>query len=159
GAVHDSLVGPFEVERVDQRLAHAGIAELDAAQIDEPALRARGRVVGQLLAPDAAVLERGKVVARRPDARRQLLAIKIALAGKTLEGDVAIAIIFVAHGVEVEAAAADRQVGAPPILDAIILDVAVDLKPADLVGPRTQRRIEARFVERACRVKGPREDR
>ena len=32
GAVHDGLVGPFEIESLDQRLAHPRIPELLAAE-------------------------------------------------------------------------------------------------------------------------------
>src|SRR5215216_4434329 len=45
--VHDGLVGPFEIENVDERFAQAGVLEFLAARIDEPTLRARRRVVGQ----------------------------------------------------------------------------------------------------------------
>src|SRR5438128_9580304 len=37
---------------------------------------------------DAAIASRRKVIARRPDARGELLAEEIALAGETLEGDI-----------------------------------------------------------------------
>ena len=47
GAVHDGLVGPFEIEGVDQRLAQARVLELLAPRVEEPALRARRRLVGQ----------------------------------------------------------------------------------------------------------------
>src|SRR5258708_5402571 len=39
GAVHDGLVGPFEIKGQDQRLAHARVLEFVAGGIDEPALR------------------------------------------------------------------------------------------------------------------------
>ena len=77
GAVHDGLVGPFEIERVAQRLADARILELVAAGVDEPALRARRRLIGQRLALDAAVLDGGEIVARRPDPRGEFLAEQI----------------------------------------------------------------------------------
>ena len=130
-----------------------------AAGVDEPALRARRRLVRQRLALDAAVLDGGKVVARRPDARGEFLAEQIVLAGKPLERDVAVAIELVAHDVEIVAAAADGKIGAPPILDPVVFDVAIGLELADLVRPRPQRDIERRFVERPRRVIGLREDR
>ena len=89
-----------------------GSLEFRPPRVDEPALRARRRVVGDHVALDAAVLDRGEVVARRPDARGELLAEQIALGGEALEADLAVAIIFVAHGVEVVLAArrpADRR--------------------------------------------------
>ena len=70
GAVHDGLVGPFEIERQDQRLAHPRIPELVAAEIDEPALRARRRIVGQDFALDPAILDGREIIARRPEPRR-----------------------------------------------------------------------------------------
>ena len=159
GAIHDGLVGPLEIERLDQRLAHARILELVAAGIDEPALRARRGFVRQGFALDAAVLDGGEIIARRPDPRGELLAEQIAPCGEAFEGDVAIAIEFVAHDIEIVAAAGDRKVGAPPILDPFEFDVAVDLELSDLVRPGSQRNIERRFIERPRRVIGLREDR
>src|SRR5579859_822387 len=105
GAVHDGLVGPLEVEGLDQSLANAGISKLVAAGIDEPALRAGRRLVGQGLALDAAVLDGGKIVSRRPYPRGELLAIEVAPCGKSLERHVAIPVEFVAHNIEIIAAA------------------------------------------------------
>ena len=116
GAVHDVLVGPFEIEGVDQRLAQAAVLELRAPRIDEPALRAGRRVVGNTRALDAAVLEGGKIVARRPGARGELLAEQIVAGGEALEADLAVAVIFVAHGVEIvraRAPPADRRPTSP----------------------------------------------
>src|SRR5437868_10739967 len=95
-AIHNGLVGPFEIERINQRLADAGILEFIAASVDEPALRARWRLVGQCLELDATILDSRKIITRRPDPRRELLAEHIALGGKPLERDVAVAIEFVA---------------------------------------------------------------
>src|SRR5450759_45554 len=94
GAVHDVLVGPFEIEGVDQHLAQAAVLELRAPHVDEPALRAGWRIVGQHGALDAAVLEGGKIVARRPGARGELLAEQIALGGEAFEADLAVAVVF-----------------------------------------------------------------
>src|ERR1700732_734974 len=96
GAIHDGLVGPFEIERIDQRLAHARILEPVAARVDEPALRAGRRVVRQRFALDATVLDGGKVITRVPDPRGELLAEQIVLAGEAFEGDIAVAIELVA---------------------------------------------------------------
>ena len=70
GTVHDVLVGPFEIESIDQRFANAAVLELLPSRIDEPALRAGRRVVWENVALDATVLEGGKVIARCPEARR-----------------------------------------------------------------------------------------
>ncbi len=159
GAVHDGLVGPFEIERLDQRFAHAWIFEFLAAGIDEPALRARRRFVGQCFAFDAAVLHRREIIARRPYPCRELLAEQIALGGKPLERDVAIAIEFVTHVIEIITAARNRKVGAPPVFDPLEFDVAIDFELPHLVRPRSQRDIERRFIERPRRVIGFRENR
>ena len=45
GPVHDLLVGPFEIERIDEGLAQALVLEFLPARVEEPALRARWRVV------------------------------------------------------------------------------------------------------------------
>ncbi len=159
GAVHDGLVGPFEVERLDQRLAHAGILEFFAAQIDEPALRTRGRIVRQRLALDTAVLDGRKIIARCPYPRRELLAIQIVLRRKAFVCDIPVAVEFVTHDVEIICAAADREIGGPPILDPVVLDVPVYFEPSHLVGPGSQGDIERRFLERPGRVISLRENR
>src|SRR4051794_6167254 len=152
GPPHDGLVGPFEVEGADQRLAHLGMLELGAACVDEPALRARRRVVRNLLALDPAALERRKIVTRVPDARSELLAERVALGREALEADIAVAVIFVAQRVEVVLAAAHRQVGAPPVGDALVFDETPGLEPADAISPAAERRVERRFIERTLGV-------
>ena len=159
GAVHDGLVGPLEIERLDQRLAHARILELVAAHVHEPALRARRRIVGQDLLLDAAVLDGWKIIARRPYPGGEFLAEQVIPGGEAFEGDIAIPIEFVAHRVEIVEAARDRKIGAPPILDPIEFDVTVGLELADLVRPRSQGDVERRFVERPRRVIGLRKNR
>src|SRR5205085_3977290 len=72
----------------------------------------------------------------------------LVLAGKPLEGDVAIAVELEAHDIEIEQAAADGEIGAPPVLDAIVFDEAIGHELADLVRSRSQRDIERRFVDR-----------
>src|ERR1700738_1138979 len=127
-AVHDGLVGPLEIKRLDQGFAHARVSEFFATGIDKPALRTRGSFVRQCLAPDTAVLGGGKIIARRPPPRGELFAKQIVLRGEALERDIAVAIKFVAHRIEIEAAARNRKIGTPPIFDAFELDVAVDLE-------------------------------
>ena len=98
------LVRPFEIEGEVQRLAHADVLELVAPQIEEEALRARWRFVRQYLLHHAAVLQRGKVIGRRPVARGVFLA-QVEDAGlQRLEARRALAEILEAHLVEVEAA-------------------------------------------------------
>src|SRR6201999_4249419 len=102
-----------------QRLAHARVLEFVAAGIDEPALRARWRFVGQGLALDAAVLDRREIVARRPDPRGEFFAKQIIPGGEPLEGDITVAIELITYHIEVIAAARDGQIAAPPILDTL----------------------------------------
>ena len=125
-----------------------GSSNFVAPRVDEPALRARRRVVGQHVALDAAVLDRREIVARRPGARGELLAEQIALGGEAFEADLAVAIVLEAHDVEIVLAARDRQIGAPPVLDALVFDEAAGLEASDLVGARAERRVERRFIER-----------
>ena len=136
GTIHDGLVGPLEIERVNQRLADARILEFVAAGIDEPALRTRWGLVGQCLQLDAAILDSRKIIARCPYPRREFLAKQIALGGKSLESDVAVAIEFVTHDIEIIAAAHDRKIGGPPILHPLEFDVAIGFEFSDLVRPR-----------------------
>ncbi len=154
GAVHDVLVGPFEIEGVDQRLAQAAVLELRAPHVDEPALRAGRRIVGQHGALDAAVLEGGKIVARRPGARGELLAEQIILGGEAFEADLAVAVIFETQRVEIVLPARHRQIGAPPILDALEFDEMAGLEAADLVGAAAERNFQRRLVERLLGIIG-----
>src|SRR5262245_10981679 len=134
GPVHQVLVGPFEIEGVDEGLTQALVPELLPPRIEEPALRARRGIVGDDVALDAALADRRKVVARRPDARGELLAEQVALAGEAFEGDVAIAVELVAYDVEIVETARHRQIHAPPILDPLVFDITADLEAAHLVG-------------------------
>src|SRR5581483_7035293 len=138
-------VGVLEIESVDQRFAHARILELLAPGIDEPALRRGHRIVGELAALDAAVLEGRKIIARRPDPRGELLAKEIVAGGEPFERDIAVAVVFEANDVEIVLPARDRQIGAPPIFYALILDEAPDVEPADFVGSAAERNIQGRF--------------
>src|SRR5262249_59051966 len=99
------------------------------------------------VALDAALAERGKIVARRPDARGKFLAEEIALAGEAFEGDIAVAIEFVADDVEIVLAAPRREIGAPPIFDPFIFDVAAGVETPHLVGAAAERRLERGLVE------------
>ena len=159
GPVHDVLVGPFEIEGQDEGFAQPRVGELLAARVDEPALRARRRLVRQHFALHPSVTDRREIVARGPDARRELFAEQVVLAGEALEGDLAVAIVLVAEVVEVPLTARHREAGAPPILDALELDVAAGLEASDLVAARSERNFQRRFVERARLVVGAGEDR
>src|SRR5437763_15522646 len=158
-SVRYGLVGPFEIESLDERLAHARNPEFVATGIDKPALRARRRFVGQCLALDAAILDRRKIITRRPYPCGKFFAEQVAPCGEALERNVAIAIKLEAHGIEVVASSRDRQLGSPPILYPLVFDVAVDLELSDLVRPGSQGNIKRRFLEPPGRVIGLGKDR
>ena len=109
---------------------------------------------------DAAVLDRREIVARRPDARGELLAEQIVAAGESFEGDVAVAIEFVADDVEIVRARRDTGRSAPH--QSLTRSYSMK-RPAsnlpDLVGAGAERRLQRGLVERALRIIGAREDR
>src|SRR5437763_12694334 len=80
-SVRYGLVGPFEIESLDERLAHARNPEFVATGIDKPALPARRRFVGQCLALDAAILDRRKIITRPPYPRGNFFAAQVAPCG------------------------------------------------------------------------------
>jgi hypothetical protein len=61
--------------------------------------------------------------------------------------------------IEIVLAAAHRQVRAPPVLHAVIFDVAPGLEAADLIGARAERNIERRSFEILLRIIGARKNR
>src|SRR5947208_14660685 len=111
GPVHDVLVGPFEIECIDEGLAQTLVLESFPSGIEEPTLRARGRIIGDYVALDAPLADRRQVVAGCPGARGEFLPEQIAFGGEPLEGNFAIAVIFIAHDIEIILPACDRQVG------------------------------------------------
>src|SRR4029079_5131111 len=100
----------------------------------------------QGFAPDPPIFHGRKAVARRPDSRSEFLAVKIAFRSKSFERNVAGAIEFETHDVEIVAASGHRKIGGPPVPDPFKLDVAIDLELPDLIGPAAQRDIERRFL-------------
>src|SRR5258705_10440636 len=158
-AIHDGLVGPFEIERIADRLADARILEFFAADVEKPALRARRRIVRKQFALDAAVGHRRKIVARVPYPGGELFPKKVVAPGETFESDIAVAVEIVPQSIEIVAAAIDRKIGAPPILDALKFNETIDLEFRHLVRPATERRFEGCFIERARRVIALRENR
>ena len=155
GPEHDGLVGPFEIERVDEGLSHALVLEYLPSRVEEPALDPHRSSERDDVALDAPVVDRRKVVACGPDPRRELLPEQIVLRREPLKREVAVAVVFITDGVEVVLAARDRQIGAPPVLDPYILDEATDLELPDLVGAAPERRFECRLVERMAGIIGP----
>src|SRR5262245_54810552 len=159
GPVHDLLVGPFEIERINKGFAQARVLKLVAAGIEEPALRTRGGIVWNHIALDATVPKGRKVVACRPGARGEFLPEQIASGSESLEGNFAIAVIFIAHDVEIVLPARDRQTGAPPVFHSLVLDMATGLETSDLVRAAAERYLERGFVEPTGSIIAAREDR
>src|SRR6185369_17132387 len=83
-----------------------------------------------------------------------LFAEQIALAGKSFEGDIAVAVEFVPDDVEIVGSARHRQAGAPPVLDTLVLNKAPGIEPSDLVRTAAERRLERGLVERTAGVIG-----
>src|SRR6516165_10445127 len=118
GPVHDLLVGPFEIECIDEGLPQMLILQFFPSRIEEPTLRARGGIVWNNIALDVPLADRREVVACRPSPRCKFFPEQIAFGSKSLEGNFAIAVIFIAHDVEIVLPACDRQVGTPPVFHA-----------------------------------------
>src|SRR5262245_37012027 len=110
-AVHNVLIGPFEIECIDEGFAQAPVLEFLASRVEEPALCARRGIIGHDVAPDSPFADSRKVVARCPRARGKLLPEKVASGGETLEGNFAIAVVLITQNIEVVLPAADRQIG------------------------------------------------
>src|SRR5262245_57658847 len=115
GPVHDHLVGPFEIECIDEGLPQMPVLEFLPSRVEEPTLRARGGIVWNDIALDAPLANRRKVVARCPGARGEFLPEQITSGSEPLEGNFAIAVIFIAQDIEIVLPTPDRQVGTPPV--------------------------------------------
>src|SRR5262245_8061156 len=100
-AVHNIFISPLKIEGIDEGFAQTSILEFLAPHIDEPALRSGGRVVRDHRSPDAAILERRKIVTCGPSSRRELLAEQIALRSEAFESNFPVPVVFVTNRVEV----------------------------------------------------------
>src|SRR5262245_52490139 len=152
GVVHDLLVGPFEIEGIDKGFAQALVLEFLPPRVEEPTLRTRRRIVGDDVALDIPLADRRKVVARRPGARGEFLPEQIASSGEPLEGNFAIAVIFIAQDIEIVLPARDRQIYAPPVFYSLVLNMAASFEASDLVGTAAERDLERRLIEPTLRV-------
>src|SRR4029453_5218186 len=159
GPVHDLLVGPFEVECIDEGLPQTLILQFFPSRIEEPALRARRRIVGDDVTLDAALADRREVVARCPGARGEFLPEQITSGSEPLEGNFAIAVIFVAQDIEIVLPTPDRQVGPPPVFHSLVLDMAAGLETSDLVRAAAERHLERGLIESTGSIIAVREDR
>src|SRR5262249_37183742 len=147
GPVHDLLVGPFEIECIDEGLPQTLILQFLPSRIEKPTLRARGGIVWNNIALDVPLTDRREVVACRPSARRKLFPEQIASCSEPLEGNFAIAVIFVAHNVKIVLPAPDRQVSTPPVFHSLVLDMAAGLETSDLVRAAAERHLQRRLIE------------
>src|SRR5262245_7292254 len=145
GPVHDLLVGPFGIECIDRGLARAFGLESGPSRIEKPTLRARGGIVWNNIALDVPLADRREVVACRPSPRCKFFPEQIASCSEPLEGNFAIAVIFVAHNVKIVLPAPDRQVGTPPVFHSLVPDMAPGLERSDLI-----RAAAERYFERGC---------
>src|SRR5215470_15297480 len=159
GPIHDLLVGPFEIECIDEGLAQTLILQFFPSRIEEPTLRARRGIVWNNIALDAPLADRRKIVARCPGARGEFLPEQITSGSKSLEGNFAIAVIFVAQDIEIVLPTPDRQVGPPPVFHSLVFDVAPGLETSDLVRAAANRYLERGFVEPTGSIIAAREDR
>src|SRR5262249_50429641 len=159
GPVHDLLVGPFESECIDEGLPQTLIPQFFPSRIEKPTLRARGGIVWNNIALDVRLADRREVVACRPSPRGKFFPEQIASGSEPLEGNVAIAVIFVTANVETVLAAPYRQARAPPGLRSRVLDMAPGLETCDLIRAAAERYFERGFVEPTGSIIAAREDR
>src|SRR5215510_8152200 len=129
------------------------------SRIEKPTLRARGGIVWNDVALDISLADRREVVACRPSPRCKFFPEQIASGSEPLEGNFAIAVIFVAHDVKIVLPAPDRQVGPPPVFHSLVLDMAPGLETSDLVRAAAERYLERGFVEPTGSIIAAREDR
>src|SRR5262245_466688 len=142
GPVHDLLVGPFEIECIDEGLPQTLILQFFPSRIEKPTLRARGGIVWNNIELEVSLARRREVGACRPTTRCKFFPEQIASGSEPLEGNFTIAIIFVAHNVKIVLPAPDRQVGPPPVFHSLVLDIAARLETSDLVRAAAERYFE-----------------
>ena len=159
GGEHDVLVRPLEVEAIGQSLADARILELRPACVEVPALNGGRRAVVQLDLLDAAFAYGGKIVRERPELRRIFLVEVEPPRFEVLEGGRAVAVVRVAHPVEIVLPDVHRQRRGPIIGHALELDIAARLVTRELVGTGAEWRLEGRGLEIAALPPGGGKDR
>ena len=157
-AVHDIFISPLKIEGIDKGFAQTSILEFFAPHIDEPPLRPGRRVVRDHRSLDAAIPERRKIITCGPGSRRELLPKQIPLRSEAFETDLPVPVVFVTDGVEIIQSARDRQIGTPPVVNAIEFDVMPNLKAPHLVGAAAQRNFKRRLVEWLLGIVGPRKN-
>src|SRR5271165_1877206 len=111
----------------------------------------------QNLLLDAAVLDRRKIVRRRPEARGVFLVIVDRPGFERLEGDLPLAIILETQAVEIVLAQIDRQLRPPIVRITGVFDEPTLLERLDSVRAGAKRRIERRCSKIAAAPPGRRE--
>ena len=159
GAKEDVLVDPLEIEGERNRPAHTLVPEAFAPHVERLNLKARPPLARQDRLDHAALVERGKVVARLPCARGELLAVVQEALLKRLEGDVALGKELDSDRVEVTKAPGRTDLVRPIVGPAIVLDEPADLEPADLVATRAGDGIGKAILELAIGEEVRRQDR
>src|SRR5262249_24252 len=159
GPIHDLLVGPFEIECIDEGLAQTLILQFFPSRIEEPTLRARRGIVWNNIALNLPLADRREVVARCPGARGEFLPEQIASGSKSLEANFPIAVLFIATDLQFFLPPCDRAGEPPPVLPSLVLDRGAGLEPSHLVRAAAERYLERCFVEPTGSIIAAREDR
>ena len=147
GAVEHLAVHPLVVIGQTQRLAHAHILELLAAQVQKEALKARRQLVLERALDQ---LARRKAPPRQTPGpvTRAIDAHEIELAGlERLQSRRSILVNLDGDAVEIGQADTHRQRRAPVRRVAHIADVLAELDRTDLVGPAADRRVHHHLVK------------
>ena len=152
GAVEQLLVGPFVVQQLAQRLAHAHVLEQRATDVEDEALHPGGVTVGQLFLDQAAFTNGRHVVGAGPVFCADFQGIVEGTGFQCFQGDGGVAVGVESHGVEVIETAVDRQVLGPVVLYPLVTDAAPGLDLGNLVRPAAQRDFQVAAVEFAVFV-------
>ena len=143
GAEEQLLVGPFEVEQQGDGLADAAILEHRAADIEGEALHAHRVVVGNGFLNDPAAAQGRAVIAGGP-VLGGVFEVVVELSG--LEGfqrDGHVAVVVQGNGVEVVQPAGHRQIGGPPVGDALVAHGTAGGVAGDAIRAAAQRWLQA----------------
>src|SRR5205807_1029746 len=126
---------------------NAYIRKLRPPQIEDKALHSLRASHGQRLAQGAAIAKRGKIISMGPAAGIGFLAKVEGTRCEGFEQAVRIAEVFDVNFVEIEQAAADRQILGPIIWVPAKLEALARRDLGDDVGSRTCRDFECGIVE------------
>ena len=138
-AIEQGVVRPFKVEQQPNRLTHAGILKLFAAQVEDKALSGRNIPIGQLGLDYMALFQGWKVITRRPLFRRGLITEGVIARLEPLKRGVVIAVVFQTDFIKVVAPDVDRHIRAPIIRIALIDDAFAHIHVVQNIRPRTDK--------------------